>query len=468
MAYAQPEWSESVQRMILASALFGDLSRRSSALLGEIKPELFGALGSDKATTPRARLAGIMNRFFEKYRTMPSQSVMTELVTREAATFTPAEETILIREWGWVADTEVSNEDWIIDEVRLWVEWRNLQNALSQAAGAIEQGPENLDAAKEILGKGMESLVGGNDVCLSLRGDADSRIDLWASGEEAGQKIPTGLLALDAALRGGPTRREAFYFVAPPKGLKTTFLLKVATNAMRRRLGVYFETFEMQALRALLRSDRMLSRSSKEEIRDDLNRLTRVFDGLVIQGAGELFVRERMPQQSHSVEGTVRNVERLRREGKQIDVVIVDYLNIMGSSRIEKEKRHELARISRDIAWAGKELDVLMWSAALVNRKAVRKAIIRKDDIAEVFEVVAVADGMIAIGASDLMMRNNLRRAWVMAAREEADETLAGDYVVDRERMTVDPADSSQVDILLATEQVQQRRRGENGNQGDG
>jgi hypothetical protein len=44
-----PRWGAEVQRMILASALFGDLSRRSSALLAQIKPELFGALGSDRA-----------------------------------------------------------------------------------------------------------------------------------------------------------------------------------------------------------------------------------------------------------------------------------------------------------------------------------------------------------------------------------------------------------------------------------
>src|SRR5260370_34178148 len=99
MKYQRPEWGEDVQRLILATALSGDLPTQ---LLTEVKPELFGAPGSDRANTPSAMLARVMQTHFEKYRSMPSISVMTELVSREAKLLTPALQEALLKEWNYV------------------------------------------------------------------------------------------------------------------------------------------------------------------------------------------------------------------------------------------------------------------------------------------------------------------------------------------------------------------------------
>jgi replicative DNA helicase len=299
---------------------------------------------------------------------------------------------------------------------------------------------------------------------VAYQGDAADRVASWRRGDEYGERIPTGFPALDVVLRGGPTRGEVFYFLAPPKGAKTAALLRVALQAARRRLGVYVVTYEMQAIRMALRMDRMLSRQSKEELRDDAARLETALRGLRLSGGAEITIDERAPQQRGSVAAVVARVKQLRREGRRVDVVVLDYLNIMGASREEREKRHELARVSRDIAAAGRELDVLVWSAALVNRAAVNKRVIRKRDIAEVFEVVAVADGMVAICGTASMVANGYRRFYVAAAREEADETRGGDYAVDFARMTIDPADDGVVSAVLAAESESDSQKGE----GDG
>jgi len=197
----------------------------------------------------------------------------------------------------------------------------------------------------------------------------------------------------------------------------------------------------MQAVRMLLRADRMASRQTKEELRGDLTRLRAAFQGMRTSGAAEIYVQEQPTQRKGSVQAVARTVEKIRREGGKIDVVIFDYLNIMGSAKTknEREKRHELAAISREMSDLAKELDVLVWSAALVNRAAVEKETIKKTDIAEAFEVIAVCDGTVSICAPPGLVANSARRFWVAAAREEQDEVIAGDYRVDFPRMQLDP-----------------------------
>jgi len=171
------------------------------------------------------------------------------------------------------------------------------------------------------------------------------------------------------------------------------------------------------------------------ELRLNPDLLEKAGRGLISAGAGELWLRCETPQQRSAVGEVERWVDILRREGEQIDLVILDYLNIMGASGEEREKRHELARASREISALGKNLDVVVWSAALVKRDAVRRKIIRKDDIAEAFEVIAVCDGAVAICGDEEMIRAKQRLLYACALREEEDEREAGTYYLDQDRM---------------------------------
>jgi hypothetical protein len=107
----------------------------------------------------------------------------------------------------------------------------------------------------------------------------------------------------------------------------------------------------------------------------------------------------------------------------------------MTPAKTESEKRHELTAISREMAELGKSLDVAVWSAALVNRKAVNKERIKKTDIGEAFEVIAVADGMVAICAPPELLQQGKRSLYLAALREEGDERDAGVYHLDLDRM---------------------------------
>ena len=439
-------WTDEFRRLVIACALRGDLLAKAPFA---VMPSLFSASG---APSPLSRLAGVIASYSESYGSKPAPEIASELVAREGAKLGDAERGVLDTEWRRVLDTEIpADATFIYEQVRQWAEYRTMENALVAAADLLaRRGPDAVKEARDAVEAAKIEVPGARRTLYGYQSDAEARLALWAGGGEQGERIPTGLPALDRVLEGGPTRREVFYFLAPPKGAKTASLLRVALGAARRRFGVYVATYEMQAMRMLLRVDRMASRSSKAELREGLGRLEAALDGMRIAGAGEMWVEEKPPMQPKSVQDAARSVEKIRRAGGTVDLMVLDFLNIMGAARTEREKRHDLARVSREIAAMGKDMDVLVWSAALVNRQAVNKRTIRKTDIAEAFEVIAVMDGGIAICGTTEMVRNGYRRFWASAGREFEDEIMAGDYKVDFDRMTIDPTDSMDVDALLA------------------
>lgn len=448
-------WGEEFQRLVLACAIRGDLLDKMPLV-----PELFGGGGAE---SPRQRIAASIAEYHGMYGTRPSSEALGEMLRRVAERLGPEEREVLAREVAQVLRTGVPDDPrFVLDSVREQVELRAIEQGMLQARDLLAAGPSALPQIRELLVKAAAPVeVLGGTQSVSYFADSEERLAAWRRGDEYGERVSTGFPALDSVLEGGPTRREVWYFLAPPKGAKTASLLHVARAASRQRLGVYVATYEMQAIRMALRLDRTNARRTKAELVADLTELERQLRALKQSGAGEIHIDERPPQRPGSVVEAASRVQQIRRKGGRVDVVVLDYLNIMGSSQREREKRHELSRVSRDIATMAKELDVVVWSAALVNRAAVNKAVIRKTDIAEAFEVIAVADGVVAICGTKEMVREGYRRFYVAAAREEADEARAGDYKVDFSRMTILTAAGGEVDSILDSNSVGNDRKKE-------
>lgn len=293
-----PQWGDGLSRLVVASAIYG---RLIDALPNAFTPELFG-----ESQSPRWRIAKVIADYVEKYGSRPTASVVDEELRRAMEPMTEAQQESLAQEWQYVQDAADDLPDdpaYVYDQVRSWIDYRRLEQALLEASTRLGQkGVDGLAEAREILAA-AEPVSISNDRMRLMRflGDAEERLELWRSGEEAGERVPTGLPQLDAVLNGGPTKRETWYFLAPPKGAKTLSLIRVARAAALRGKGVYLTTFEMQAMRMLLRADRMAARQTKEELRADLARLQNAYEGMRTSGSGEIYVQEQPTQRRGSV-----------------------------------------------------------------------------------------------------------------------------------------------------------------------
>jgi len=435
---AAPTWSERFQQLVLALAVQRDWPAR---IPGALSAEMFGGLGSAQLRPPRQRIAEQVVKYWEAHRTPPGTAAIDELVRRDAARVTAQERTLLLAEWEAVSAVPLPEDHGFAEQqIRDWAMYQRYSRALVQAAQMLEHPDRDYGVVRKYVEEELASHEPGTaaEVEQLVGGSAD-RIREWGSDDQGGQRIPTGLLGLDEALSGGPRIGESYYFLAPPKGAKTTFELTTALGAVRRRFGAFMVSYEMRAKRVLYRADRSLAKATKQELQDNPMLLDRAIRGLRAAGGGELYVWESTPQQSNACAEAARWIEKIRKRGGRVDVAVLDYLNIMGSSRNEREKRHELARTSREISALAKNEGVVVWSAALVNRASVDKKFIRKTDIAEAFEVIAVLDGAIAICADAELRAARMRRLYAAALREEEDERSCGMYAVDLGRMTITP-----------------------------
>jgi replicative DNA helicase len=430
------EFNEMFQRKILALAVRSDLLRSAS---DSFRPEFFDV--DSNVFSPRKALACIIEKFSKENRNeRPGTATMDDLVLYETKRLPKNESSALIREWKIVRSIKIPDPNYVKDRVRRFAQESAIATAVMRAAEIISEAQENGTPpdSKTIRRTIDEALrVGGSDSVRRgfLIRDYALRAVEWKRVDSR-KKIPTGLKTLDAELSGGPARGEVFYILAEPKGSKTGFQLNAALGAARSRYGVAYFSYEMNWMKMLMRMDRNISRKNKNELQssDGLPALSRAIKGMKAAGSGEIVVQE-FDARKHGCSEAARVVEELRGEGTDIDLVVLDYLNIMSSDTREKEKRHELAQISREMSQLARELNVVVWSAALVNRQAVEKTVITKADIAESFEVIAVLDGAIAICGDKPLRESGCRALYLAALREDEDEKLAGIYEVDREIM---------------------------------
>lgn len=435
-------WTEGFQRQVLWCATRGDLLRR---VPGAFAAKMFAPeSGEAGPPSPRERLARLVEGFVSASSLTESLGVdtMDGLVEGQARTLSPAERDLLQQEWRAIRNTPPPPDPGFIEsQVGYWARRAAVIQALMRAATLLSTpvgGPE-LDQAQALLAGAWEvGHVGQGDLPVPVLATADARVKEWENPQDLTWPIPTGLAPLDSALRGGVRPGEVFYFLAPPKGAKTSFLTAITRGASRARCASLFCSFEMMLRPMLSRYDRGLARASREDLIQDPARLSRAVRGYGAAGAGEIWVWTGLPQQKDALFDVRRHIDALRQQGHPIDLVCLDYLNILGASRSlkEREKRHELASISREIAALAKSMGVAVWSAALVNRQAVNREVIRKTDIAEAFEVIAVADGIIAICAPPRLRQNRLRRLFAAALREDEDERWVGTYLFEAERMS--------------------------------
>lgn len=439
MAEALPDnWGANFKTLVLHTAIFGTLLRD---VPGVFSAEWFGEVEGVQLHAPQVRIAKVVEDFYKQEGVCPGPIVVEELLRSQSRFMSAAEYQTLQAEFGKLADVKMEAHEWVVKRVRKWVRLQAYAKAIYSMAGVIDKADKDENVEFDTQCEAMlekARLVGApEDQAIPLIATARDRIADWVANEDATRKIPTGLEMLDLALGGGVEKGEMFYFLAPPKGGKSTFLLNMAFAASRRRKKVLFCSFEMPRKAMTRRADRRLALASPEQLHEDPYRLLRAVAGYRASGAGEIYMWAGVASKNG-----VRDAEAaflsLKKQGIDIELVVMDYLNFMIPAKMnENEMRHRLFAVSLEMSAFVRKYDVAGWSATLVNRAAVSKKIITKADIAEAFSVIAVANGVVAICAPKLLVANRLRSLYLAAVRESEDEKMVGLYRFNGEKMLV-------------------------------
>ena len=111
---------------------------------------------------------------------------------------------------------------------------------------------------------------------------------------------------------------------------------------------------------------------------------------------GELVIKY-FPTKTASVNTLSAHLQRMITLGKQVDMVVVDYADIMKDTSNSKEVRHALGNIYEDLRGLAGEFQIPVWTASQANRSALDEDVIEATKVSESYQKIMTADFVMSL-----------------------------------------------------------------------
>ena len=240
------------------------------------------------------------------------------------------------------------------------------RHILDDASEGTEESSLLLDMAEQRIfdirqGKNMRGLQPVREILL----ETFDRLDLLNSPDRDKYKgIPTGIVELDALITG-LNRSDLIVLAARPGVGKTSFGLNIARHAsVTGKRRVAFFSLEMGR-------EQLVSRLLSAEAVVEGNRLRSgdltEGDWVKLVEAGDILSKAEMYFDDNPSITVPEMKAKLRRLGG-VDLVLVDYLQLMNSARRIDNRVQEITEITRSLKIMAKELDVPVIAMSQLRR----------------------------------------------------------------------------------------------------
>lgn len=226
--------------------------------------------------------------------------------------------------------------------------------------------------------------------------------------------VPTGIEALDHRdiMNGGLGRGEIGVIMAATGVGKSHFLVQLGCNAMRAGKNVLHYTFELSETKIGNRYDSNFCGISATDVLEEKDFIKQQYQKLK-PSLGRLIVKE-YPTNTASVQTLRAHIEKIAiTKNFKPDVLIVDYADVMRSSRQFDSVRHEMKLVYEELRGLGMELRIPVWTASQTNRDATESDIVGLDKISESFGKAMVCDFIITLSRKPMQKSKGLGNMFI-------------------------------------------------------
>jgi len=236
--------------------------------------------------------------------------------------------------------------------------------------------------------------------------------------ERARNPVTTGWAKIDKITKGGLGQGELAVVVAPTGAGKSHVLVHLGAQALKQGKNVVHFTLELADTSVAQRYDACLTGIPLDEL---INQKDEVYD-VIKDIDGQLIVKE-FPTKSASTVTLKNHLEKIRQTEMEIDMIVVDYGDLLKSSIVRKnsEKRHELESIYEELRGLGQEFGCPIVTASQTNRKGLNEEVITMESISEAFNKCFVADFIISLSRTIKDRNANIARIFVAKNRNGPD-----------------------------------------------
>ena len=256
---------------------------------------------------------------------------------------------------------------------------QTLKSAILESVELLEN--KNYDGIKSIIDTAMKA-----GASRDLGQDYASSLELRLENS-ARDTIKTPWDVINDIMDGGLGAGELGVIVAAAGIGKSWILQSLGANVIKSGKTVIHYTLELNENYVGLRYDSIFSGITTSNIKyykDDVSKKISTLEG-------KLLIKY-FPTKSASVQTLESHLKQIELSGIKIDMMIVDYADILKPTGFFKEKRHALGNIYEDLRGLAGEMDIPCWSASQANRSSLEEDIIGADKVSEDYSKVMTAD----------------------------------------------------------------------------
>ena len=300
---------------------------------------------------------------------------------------------------------EEVEREWLLNSTEEWCKQRAVYLAIIKSIGIIDGKDKQLTdgAIPGILSKALQVSFDTN-VGHDYFENSDNRYDFYHLQED---KIPFDIALLNTITKGGVSNKTLNIILAGTGVGKSLAMCHFASANLSAGQNVLYITLEMAEERIAERIDANLF----DVPIDQLETLPReLFDSKVntLKGKtrGKLIVKEYPTATAHVGHFRALLDELKLKKDFVPDVVYIDYLNIMSSSRVKglggSINTYSLIKaIAEELRGLAVENNIPVWSATQVTRTGFGNTDVELTDTSESFGLPATADLMFALISTD-------------------------------------------------------------------
>ena len=352
-----------------------------------------------------------LNKVFDyrkKYEVHPSRDIMktilrseldneNELTAKQTREFYVRSQITDLTDVAYIKDTSLD-----------FCKKQNLKSAMVKSIGLLQNS--SFDEISQVINESLK-LGMNNNAGYDYKKDFEERFK-----PRFRNPITTGWDLIDDGCRGGLGQKELGVVIAPTGAGKSMALVHLGTQALKEGKTVVHYTLELQDMVVASRYDSCLTKiplqnlgAFKEQIYEEVQNVE-----------GRLIIKE-YPTKTASTQ-TIRNhLEKLRMRSVPIDMVIVDYGDLLRPVRYLKEKRNELESIYEELRGIAAEYEAPVWTASQTNRSGLNAEVITMESISEAFNKCFIADFIFTISRTIEDKNTNGGRMFVAKNRNGPD-----------------------------------------------
>lgn len=381
-----------------------------------IRPEYF-------TETSVGQLVRLVQDHVEVYKASPDLAVIPQLVRDAIAAKTLRKDEVegLREVIKRAAKADLASSNYVVDRVADFAKHQAIEQAFLASIPALEKGQFSkiAETMRQALSVGAVTDGDDYDYFEEIKNRTQVRKDL-AAGKIVRDGISTGHSKIDAHLyHFGWGRKELSCIMGPAKSGKTLSLAEFSKNATLAGHNVLYDSLEVRKEIIAERLDAAISSVLMNQLHKSPDDVEAAVKALHAK-AGQFKMRDH-PSGTLKPSQLNRLIEKYRADGVVLDMVTVDYADIMAAEYRSDNLIDNLRSIYIDLRAIAHEHNIAVLTATQTNREGAKAATAKATDVGDDWNKARTVDVMLGLAATEQEVQDGEARiAWLLSRNTEA------------------------------------------------